>query len=89
MNTGDKGDVWAASSPDLNNAEHHVAAVKNRSTIPVGFFDATQLKKIAKKNWANYSQESVKKGMQRMPKLLRRVIKLKGKYLTQNEMRGL
>ena len=80
--------MWCASSPDLNDAEHHVAAVKDRSKIDSGFYTIKELKKIAKKNWKDYPLESVLKGMRRMPKLMKRVVELKGGYLTQEQMRG-
>ena len=89
LKCGKAGWVWCASSPDLNDAEHHVAAVKDRSKIDSGFYTIKELKKIAKKNWKDYPLESVLKGMRRMPKLMKRVVELKGGYLlTQEQMRG-
>lgn len=89
VSTGEPGAVWCANSPDLNDAEHHVAAVKSRSRIPIGFYKEKELKKLARANWAAYPQESCMKGLERMPKLLKRVKALKGEYLTQKEMRSL
>ena len=37
LKCGKAGWVWCASSPDLNDAEHHVAAVKDRSKIDSSF----------------------------------------------------
>ena len=48
LKCGKAGWVWCASSPDLNDAEHHVAAVKDRSKIDSSFYVNTikELKKI-------------------------------------------
>ena len=48
LKCGKAGWVWCASSPDLNDAEHHVAAVKDRSKIDSSFYVYTikELKKI-------------------------------------------
>ena len=78
------GHVWIANSPDLNVAEHAVAAIANKTKLGMGSYSQKELTKIAKKRWADYDQASIDDAILGMNGRLAGVIKKKGAAL----MRG-
>jgi hypothetical protein len=77
-----KGHAWVANSPDLNVAEHAVAAIVDKHSIAEGGYNVATLKSIARATFAAFNPN---KGILTMPKRLAAVAKRKGGYCVRGE----
>lgn len=80
------GQMWMADSPDLNPAEHCVAAIVAPSTIAEGSYTHEQLKKIANTNWANHPQSSLDRSIDSMVKRVAGLKETKGGALLRHHL---
>ena len=78
-------ETWPANSPELNIAEHDVAAIKQDEDWGPGQYSFDEMVKTYKKVYAGYSQDSINRAVLSMPARLQAVIKKDGWGITHTD----